>query len=148
MLKVSGTLNQLLIGFFCLVLSLNLYGQDANQEEIRISALLAKVENENRTVDELIANNLTNLPVGIKKTISGTKIIIAIDSAILTPEGIIISAYTQVKLPVTTRPISLAARNILVTPSGISSTAASRLVVISEFVIPISEQVKLILPAD
>ena len=106
------------------------------------------MENENRTVDELIANNLTNLPVGIKKTISGTKIIIAIDSAILTPEGMIISAYTQVKLPGTTRPISLAARNILVTPSGISSTTASRLVVISEFVIPISDQVKLILPAD
>jgi hypothetical protein len=127
---------------------LNLHGQATNQEEIRISTLLAKVENENRTVDELIANNLTNLPVGIKKTISGTKIIIAVDSAILTPEGMIISAYTQVTLPGTTRPISLAARNILVTPSGISLTAASRLVVISEFIIPISDQVNLILPAD
>ncbi len=106
------------------------------------------MESENRTVDELIANNLTNLPVGIKKTISGTKIVIAIDSAVLTPEGMFINAYTQVKLPSTTKPISLAARNILITPAGISLTASSRLVVISEVVIPISDQVKLILPAD
>ena len=148
MLKVSGTSYRPLVCVFCLFLSLNLHGQDANQEEARISSLLAKVENENRTVDELITNNLTNLPVGIKKTISGTKIIIAVDSAILTPAGMIISAYTQVTLPGTTRPISLAARNILVTPAGISLTAASRLVVISEFIIPISDQVKLILPAD
>jgi hypothetical protein len=147
-LKVSGTLYRPLVCVFFLVLSLNLCAQDANQEEIRIASLLAKVENENRTVDELIANNLTNLPVGIKKTISNTKIIIAIDSAVLTPEGMFINAYTQVKLPGTTKPITLAARNILITPAGISLTATSRLVVISEFVIPISDQVKLILPAD
>jgi hypothetical protein len=147
-LKVSGTSYRPLVCVFCLVLSLNLCAQDANQEEIRISSLLAKVEDENRTVDELIANNLTNLPVGIKKKISNTKIIIAIDSAVLTPEGMFINAYTQVTLPGTTKPISLAARNILITPAGISLTASSRLVVISEFIIPISDQVKLILPAD
>ncbi len=148
MLKVSGTSDRLLVLLFCLVLSLNVFGQSTNLEEERIASLLLKVEQENRTVDELISTNLTNLPVGIKKTISGTKIVIAIDSAKLTPEGMIISAFTQVKLPGTTRPISFAARNILITPSGISVTGASRLVLISECVIPFSEMVKLILPAD
>ena len=148
MLKVSGTSDRLLVLLFCFVLSLNVFGQSTNQEEERIASLLSKVEQENRTVDELISNNLTNLPVGIKKTISGTKIVIAIDSARLTPDGIIISAFTQVKLPGTTRPISFAARNVLITPSGISVTGITRLVLISECVIPFSEQVKLILPAD
>jgi len=147
-LKVSGTSDRLLVLLFFFVLSLNIFGQSTNQEEERIGALLLKVEQENRSVDELIEKNLTNLPVGIKKTISGTKVVIAIDSARLTPEGMIISAFTQVKLPGTTRPISFAARNVLITPSGVSITGATRLVLISECVIPFSEQVKLILPAD
>jgi hypothetical protein len=127
---------------------LNICGQVINQEDERIASLLSKVEKENRIVDELVANNLTNLPVGIKKTISGTKVVIAIDSARITPQGMIITACTQVKLPGTTRPISFAARNVLITPSGITQTGATRLVLISESVITLNNQVKLILPAD
>jgi hypothetical protein len=147
-LRVSGILDRLLVCFFCFVLTLKVSGQGFTQEEKRISSLLALVETENRIVGELISENLTNLPVGIKKTISGTKIIIAIDSARLTPQGMIISAFTQVKLPGSVRPVSFAARNVMVTPSGLSQTTTTRLVLISETQIDINDQLKILLPAD
>src|SRR5450759_1102848 len=148
MQNISGISSRLFVFFLLFGVVLSTYGQDYNQEEQRIAGLLAKVEKENRAVDELIANNLTNLPVGIKKTISGTKIIIVIDSAKVIPQGMLISAYTQVKLPGTHKPVSFAARNVLITPSGISQSGATRLEVITEYEIPISDQVKLILPAN
>ena len=148
MLNVFGQSDRFLVFFFCLGLGLSIYGQGDNQEERRIAGLLAKVEKENRTVEELNGYNLTNLPVGIKKTISGTKIIIAIDSARVTPLGMFISAYAQVKLPGTNKTISFAVRNALITPSGISQSGATRLEVINEYEIPFNDQVTLKLSAD
>ncbi len=138
----------ILLQFLLLPFTLNLVAQDINIEEQRISGLLAKLESENRTVEELSEKNLTNLPIGIKRTISNVKIIIAIDSARVVPQGMLINAYTQVSLPGTTKKITLAAKNVLVTPSGISQSNTSRLAVITDYEIPISDQVVLKLPAD
>ncbi len=148
MQNISGISGRLFVFFLLFGIVFDIYGQDYNQEEQRIAGLLAKVEKEHRAVDELIVNNLTNLPVGIIRTVSNTKILIAIDSARLTPQGMIINAFTQVKLPGTSKPISFAARNVLITPSGISQSGATRLEVITEYQIPINDQVKLILPAN
>lgn len=126
----------------------NIKAQDNKLEEQRISELLVKLENENRTVEELSEKNLTNLPVGIKRTISNNPIIIAIDSAQIVPQGMLINAYAQFAIPTTEKKITLAAKNILVTPSGIAQSEASRLVVISDYEIPISDQVKLKIPAN
>ena len=126
----------------------NLYGQNTKQEEQYASTLLSSVENESKFVEELTINNLTNLPVGIKKTVSNITIVIAIDSARLTPSGMLINAFAQFKFPGTSSPVTFVGKNILVTPAGISSTTASRLVVISETVIPINDVVSLIIPAD
>ena len=122
--------------------------QPVSFEEQRITALLDKIGRENRFVEELIDNNLTNLPVGIKKTISGTTIVIAVDSARITPQGMIIDAYTQLVLPSTNKIITFALRGAVVTPSGLSRMGPTRLEIISDFRIPFNNQLTLFLPAN
>jgi hypothetical protein len=131
-----------------IVAGINSYCQISTTEEQRISDLLAKLEAEDRTVEELISEDLTHLPVGIKRTVGNTTIIIAVDSALITPQGMFINAYTQIVLPGTTEKISLAARNILITPSGIDQSAPGRLVMISECHIKLNDQLTLSLPAN
>jgi hypothetical protein len=135
----------------CSVLTLaviNTYCQVSTTEEQRITALLAKLEAEDRNVEELISADLTNLPVGIKRTVGNTTITIAVDSARITPLGMFIDACTQIVFPGSTTKISLAAKNILITPAGISQSAPARLVLISGYQIPINDQITLSLPAN
>lgn len=140
-------LNRIILLCVVSIYCLHSSAQQQDAEESRISALIEKVKNEGRIVDELSENNLTNLPIGIKKTISGNTVIIAIDSALITPQGMLINAYTEITLPSAAIKIGLAAKNVLVTPSGISPDN-SRLALISEYEIPISNMVKLKLPGD
>ncbi len=123
-------------------------GQQSENEEQRITALLEKINTENRVIEELIENNLTNLPVGIKKTVSGTTFIIAVDSARITPQGMIIDAYTQIKFPGTNKLISFALRGAVITPSGLSQMGPTRLEIINDFHVPFNNQVTLVLPAN
>ena len=137
-----------LIAFSVLTLAVtNSFCQVSSTEEQRIATLLAKLEAEDRTVDELIAEDLTNLPIGIKRTVGNTTITIAVDSAKITPLGMFIDAYTQIVFPGSTRKIFLAAKNILITPAGISQSAPARLAMISEYRIQINDQITLFLPA-
>ena len=97
----------------------------------------------------LLAEDLTNLPVGIKRTVGNTTITIAVDSARITPLGMFIDAYTQIVFPGSaTRKISLAAKNILITPAGIAQSAPARLALISECRIQINDKITLFLPAN
>jgi hypothetical protein len=126
----------------------NIYGQERNPEEQRIITLLKIVESENRYVEELIDKNLTNLPIGIRKTINGTTITIAIDSASLRPEGMMVNAYSQIELPGTGKKLCFAAHNVFVTPSGISQQASARLELITEAKISFNDRLTLILPVN
>ncbi len=134
-----------LILLFCSGL---LSGQEISQEEKRIHAVLDRIEAENRFVEELTENNLTNLPVGIKRTISGNTIVIGIDSATLSPNGMIISAFTRVVFPGQTYYITFALRGAFLTPAGLSQAGPTRLEMISDFRIKLNNQVTLALPDD
>jgi hypothetical protein len=136
--------------FICVynILAVPVLAETPKQKEQYISSLLVNLEENNRTVEELSTTNLTNLPVGIKRTIGNNQIIIGIDSAKAVPGGMLINAYTQVQFDGTSKKISFEAKHLLVTPSGISSTESSRLAMITRFEIPINEQVSLILPDD
>lgn len=124
------------------------FTQQPLTEEDRIKALLDKINNEKRVVEELTNNNLTNLPVGIKKTVGNTTITIAVDSARITPQGMIIDAYTQIRLPGYTRVISFALRGAVITPSGLSQMGPTRLEMVSNISLKMSEMVSLSLAAD
>ena len=143
-------LNRSVILYLLLFLSVAIpcTGQQTIADEPRITALLNRINSENRYVEELQENNLTNLPVGIKKTISNTTIVIAIDSARVTPQGMIINAYTQLTLPITSKVITFALRGAVITPSGLSKLGPTHLEVISDFNIPVSEQVTMHIPAN
>lgn len=148
MLKVWYILKRFILFSVFILPCINSYCQDNETEELRIEKLLARLEQEDRTTEELITADLTNLPVGIKRTVGNTTIIIAIDSALITPQGMFINAYTQIVLPGTIEKISLAAKNILITPSGIDQSAPGHLVTISECHIKLNDQVTLSLPAN
>lgn len=124
-----------------------LYGQSSN-EESKINDLLHRIESENRIVDELIDNNLSNLPIGIRKTISGTTVTIAIDSACITPQGMLINAFTKFEFPGTKSVLYFKLRGALITPSGLSSAGPTRLEMLNETRISFSSQFNLVLPAN
>ncbi|HEX2968177.1 MAG TPA: hypothetical protein VHO46_03660, partial [Bacteroidales bacterium] len=117
-------------------------------EETRIHALIDKVERENRFVEELNSNNLTNLPVGIKKTISNVTITIAIDSATLFPGGMIINAYSRFLLPGSQTYLTFELKGAVITPAGLSMAGPTRLVLITNKKIRFNDQITLGLAAD
>jgi hypothetical protein len=141
-------LNRIIVICSLCIICLNLSAQEQDAEETRITALIERVKNEGRVVDELSENNLTNLPIGIKKTISGTTVIIAIDSALITPDGMIISAYTQLIFPEAEKFLTFSLKGAIITPAGLSSAGPTHLELISNLKIPINSQITLALPAD
>ncbi len=142
--------------FLCLNLLLGRYAfaqtstisKSVNPKETYITSLLAKIQENGNTVKELSEANLKNLPVGVKRTINNKEIVIGIDSALAAPGGIMINAYTQLKLNGETKRISFEVRHLLITPAGIASSQSSKMALISDIEIAISEQVHLILPGD
>lgn len=143
-------LNRFILLCLCLLTCqvLSILAQQASTEEDRIKSLLDRIDTEKRFVEELTDNNLTNLPVGIKKTVSNTTITIAIDSARITPQGMIIDAFTQVRLPGFTRVITFALRGAVITPAGLSRMGPTRLEMISNITIPLNDMADLSLAAD
>lgn len=122
--------------------------QAREDESVRINNLLDRIERENRIVEEITAKNLTNLPVGLQKTISNNTITIAIDSARITPAGMLIDAYTRVLLPGTEKYIQFTLRNALITPSGLSQAGPTRLELATNCQININDKVTMVLLPD
>lgn len=129
-----------------LLLGQNLRAQ-TNAEEERIAGLLATLEENNRLVDELNAESQAEFPIGIQRTISNTRVVIAVDSLRITANGSYVSAYTQVTLPGTTKKITLVGRNIKL-PTGNSASEPYRLGLITNISIPFSDHVDLNLAQD
>jgi hypothetical protein len=124
-----------------------LFAQETSEEK-RIDNLIERIKSENRVVDELIENNLSNLPIGIKKTISGTTVIIAIDSAVITPQGMLVDAYTKLDFPGTGGVLYFKLRGALITPSGLSSAGPTRLEMLNAVMISFNSQFDLVIPAN
>jgi hypothetical protein len=142
-----GTRFSLLLLLFLLCSGIKSIAQESGDER-KIDGLLQRIESENRVVDELVENNLSNLPIGIRKTISGTRVTIAIDSACITPQGMLVDAYTKLEFPGTGRMLYFKLRGALITPSGLSSAGPTRLEMLNNIRIPFSNQFDLVLPAN
>ncbi|MGE5406540.1 MAG: hypothetical protein ACM3NR_02410 [Methanosarcina sp.] len=144
--KIGKRIPVLLL-LYLLVSNICLLSQETSEEK-RIDDLIERIKSENRVVDELVQNNLGNLPIGIKKTISGTTVTIAIDSAVITPQGMLINAFTELKFPGTDNIIYFALRGAMITPSGLSSAGPTRLEMLNAVRISFSSQFDLVLPAN
>jgi hypothetical protein len=117
------------------------------QKETYITNLLAAIQENGNTVTELSQQNLKNLPVGIKRTLLNNEITIGIDSAIPAPGGMMINAYTKIKIG-GSKAICFEAKHLILTPTGIMSSQSSKLALISDIEIALNEKFRLLLPGD
>lgn len=113
-----------------------------------VFSICNKVTSENRYAGNFPADSTVSLPIGIVKNLGGTQYVIAVDSARFLPNIALCSAYMAIDLPGTLDKIAFAAKNIGVNPKGVMSTNNSRLVLVSEHHIRISQNVMMILKKD
>lgn len=139
--------------FICVgVLKGNLFSQNAlpqdNPSANQVFAVCDRVITENRIAGNFPADSSASLPIGISKTIAGTQYVIAIDSARFFPDKALCSAFMALELPGSMDRIAFAAKNININPKGVMSSGNSRLLLVSEHQIRISQAVTLILKND
>ncbi|MFY9307562.1 MAG: hypothetical protein WAQ28_00795 [Bacteroidia bacterium] len=113
-----------------------------------VFSICDKVESEGRIAGNVPENDNASLPIGIAKTIAGTQYVIAVDSARFMPDKALCSAFMAVDLPGSMDRIAFAAKNIAINPKGVMSSNNSRLMLVSEHHIKISQKVMLILKDD
>lgn len=111
-------------------------------------SVVQTVQTNNRWVSNLAGIGKSRLPVGIKDTVAGSQVIIAIDTARLTPQGATFNAYAGITFPQTNHTLAFRARNLVFTPGGIGGGAQTQLVLVSEELFNVFPNVKLHLPAN
>jgi len=127
-----------------------LFAQDDSVSSFaqQIISLTKKLEDEKKLVGKLDSATLLSLPVGIAKEIGSTKYIIAVDSASFRPGGAFFSAYMAVEFPGTESKIAFAAQHVWFNPKGIGGGPSTKLLLVSEHKIKISEKITLHLKPD
>lgn len=113
-----------------------------------VLSILHKVEQEERFMGTCNPDSLVQLPFGIVKEINETRYIIAIDSATFLPGQAKFSAFAALELPGSTQRICFAARNIAFNPQGVIPSPATRLYLVSEHRIRLSNAIQLVLKPD
>jgi hypothetical protein len=148
----NGLFFILKIFIYISVLKGNLFSQNTlpqdNLSTNQVFAVCDKVIAENRIAGNFPADSSASLPIGISKTIAGTQYVIAIDSARFFPDKALCSAFMAIELPGSMDRIAFAAKNISINPKGVMSSGNSRLLLVSEHHIRISQAVILILKND
>ena len=141
-----------LFALLFLLLSCSVFSQmpppQSNPLADEVFSICDKVQSEGRIAGNLPEDDNASLPMGIAKTIAGTQYVIAIDSARFFPNKALCSAFMAVDLPGAMDRIAFAAKNIAINPKGVMSSANSRLMLVSEHHIKISQKVMLILKND
>jgi|GEM_PF-990149 len=119
--------------------------------EQRVYAAIDEVKN-GRMVSSLSEADLLDLPVGIAREINGTIYVIAIDSAYRADNGgQYLSAYAALDMPGTggeRKRIAFSGKDIAFGKGGLSLSSSTRLVLASPQSFDISENVRMLLPAD
>ncbi len=122
-----------------------------NAMEQRVYAAVEEVKN-GRMVSQLSEADILDLPVGIAREINGVTYVIAIDSAYRAENGgQFLSAYAALEMPGSggeRKRIAFAGKDIAFGKGGLTLSSSTRLVLASPQSFDISENVKLILPAD
>src|SRR5689334_12013969 len=98
--------------------------------------LSSKLVSDNRLVSDLQGAAKSQLPVGIPAEVGGSRVVICVDSAKLTPKGALFNAYAAIDFPQTTKKLAFAAKDIAFNPGGIGGSSQARLLLISEVSFP------------
>lgn len=114
----------------------------------KVYAMNDMVSDPNKQVGNFNPDSMPSLPIGIIKEIAGTKYIIAIDSAYFLADGAYFSAYMAVEFPGAEQRLAFAAKDIKFNPKGIIGGEQSRLQLVSQHIIELGPNTKLMLPAD
>jgi hypothetical protein len=115
--------------------------------ERHIHSVCNKVQEENKTTDNLTEGDLADLPVGIARQIGNGVYVIAIDSAYWDGTGWYFTAYASIQLPGSSRPIAFRANKVGFNKGGLTFSE-TKMVLVSPQYISISDQLALELPAD
>ncbi|NSL85536.1 hypothetical protein ECE50_001750 [Chitinophaga sp. Mgbs1] len=124
------------------------YATPMDMKVQRALSVIKTVKDENRIKGSIANEDIQDLPVGIVREISGNQYIIVIDSARVTPQGGFFSAYASVTIPGTEKQLVFAGKDIKFHPGGIAASVSTRLELLTDFHIPVSDMVSLDIPAD
>jgi len=106
------------------------------------------VSDPDKQVGNFNPDSMPSLPIGIVKEVAGTKYIIAIDSAYFLADGAYFSAYMAVEFPGAEQRLAFEAKDIKFNPKGIIGGEQSRLQLVSQHIIELGPNTKLMLPDD
>lgn len=142
-------INLLAPTFFVVMFLFSLYssGQTDGLRE-KVYSMNNIVSDPDRQVGNFNPDSMPSLPIGLVKEVAGTKYIIAIDSAYFLSDGAYFNAYMAVEFPGADERIAFAAKDIKFNPKGIIGGEQSRLQLVSQHIIELGPNTKLMLPAD
>ncbi len=117
--------------------------------ESYVKGVYQKIEEKNRYVSALSSEELGTLPLAQVREINGKVYAIAIDSARLTPDkGAFFSAYFRFTFPGTNEELIFRGRDIAFNPGGIGLSSSSKLILLNDKTVHISEHVDLTFSGD
>lgn len=123
--------------------------QDTSNFANYINNISENVIETNKLIDNLTPEDLTTLPVGIVKIIGPAQYVIIIDSVQYPAKGNpTISAYISVKVPSSNTHLAFAGKGIEFHPGGILGGNSTKLVLVSNHRIPISQKIDMVLEAE
>ena len=138
---------RLSIVFLC-INSIQGYSQEISALRQKVYAMNELVQNPERQVGNFNPDSMPSLPIGIAKEVGQTMVIIAIDSAYFLSDGAYFSAYMALDFPNADVPLAFAAKDIKFNPKGIIGGEQSKLMLVSEHLIDVGPNTKLLLPDD
>ncbi|HEY8399921.1 MAG TPA: fibronectin type III domain-containing protein [Cytophagaceae bacterium] len=120
----------------------------ANEEKVsRVNALYDYIKNSEQN-NSISKSGPQKLPIGINKEIGGREYIVGIDSMVFTPVNARLSAFMILEDPLSESRLAFGGSNIEFYPGGIGGGTESRLVLLTDVPIRISNQLKLIIQAQ
>lgn len=114
----------------------------------KIYALNDVVSDPERQVGSFDPDSMPSLPIGIAKDVGQSRMIIAIDSAYFLKDGAYFSAYMAVEFPGAEQRLAFAAKDIKFNPKGIIGGEQSKLMLVSQHIIELGPNTRLLLPSD
>lgn len=114
----------------------------------KVLSMVETVIGNDNFIENLDPDSNISLPIGLRRQIGAARYVIAIDSCSFEPTGAYFNAYAAIDFPGTTKKLAFEATNIKFNPKGVVGGSQSRLMLVSEHIIRISNLVSLKLKND